>query len=488
MVNDSLINQMVQDAVKHAMEAKKKAEIEAKTETQLNELLKRTVDKKGFSSEEVQELALIYKTLAPNDTTSPISIKMMNEFCMELEEKYPSEYQKMRWYFRMEEDGMTERKREKIALSVEKFLDKFRTVENCYKYSKGFKEMSDRVACKLDASTDITTLERVKWLRMWLFLIKDQSLFWYDTEDVFVKDGKDGEKKKKIVLIDHRERERLDRETYITPDKMMSVLENENFSAWPDGCIILEMLKAFLSLFPQEIQDDVIRFAELDRNEHSFLNAGEIRNRLKKKLFPIFWVSGTSFFFTKPGIGVSREEFIPLIITASKKGFENLPTFIPAGFEDEDKDGAKDKSKSKILCYDLGDIEDKGEIKSFAVSCKDEFDMYIEVYKWLTMHPDFKFGADENKKTLKAYGIQGFDDEQCVEKSDWFKEIAKKMQMQEGKSELKSALKRVQKSGRDSASKRDIKYLNYFEYMMKKNPKALPRNVVNLYGKVFFNK
>ena len=460
------VTQMVEEA-KMTMEAQKKAANESKTEIELKKLLKRTVDKEGFTPDEIQELALIYKNLAPNDTTSYISIRMMNEFCMEMKEQYPNEYQKMRWYFKMEPNEMTQRKREKIALSVEKFLDKFRTVENCYKYSKGFKEMSDRIACKLDAPENMQPVERVKWLRMWFFLIRNQNLFWNDTES----DGG----------INIYQSDRFDKEGYLTPDIMIEQ-EEKSFSILPEGCIILDMVKAFINLYSKEIQDEIIRFAELDRNEHYILDPREIRNNLKKKIFPVRWISGTNYFLTKLGISLSRKEFITFVVDANKKGFKNLPTF-----EQEMVDPYNHYAIKPFVCYELGEILVEGEQRSFAVSSEEEFKMYIEVYKWISLHPDFKFGAEEDsKKTLKEYGIQCFVDEQKIENADWFSDITQKMKSAEGKSEMKSALKRIQRLGRESASKRDIKYLNYFEYLMKKNPKDLPRNVVNLYGKVFF--
>ena len=455
---------MVSEAINWTREAKKKTEIDSKAEVQLKRLIARAVEYDGFTSKEIQEFVLIYKNLAPNDTNGPISIKMMQEFCAEMEEKYPKEYQKMRCYFRMDSE-ITDKKKEKLSNFVESFLNRFRTVENCYRYSKGFKETADRISQKLDAPDEIGTIEKVKWIRLWFFIIRDQNLFWND-----IKPNR---------MINVTESDLFDREGYLTPDILIQ-LEKEFFSVIPDKAIILDMLKAFVNLYPKETQKDLIRFAELDRNEPDCLNPGHIRRELKKKIFPVMWISGTGYFLTKPGIEVSRKEFITLTIDAFKKGFKNLHTF-----EKEGTDTFSHFAKRKFKCYELGEVVVNGEQKIFAVTSENELKMYIEVYKWISAHPNFKFGADDNKKTLSEYGLDGFGDEQSIETSEWFKKITQNIRTPEGAKDMTVALKRIKTFGESSASNNDIMYLKYFKYMMKKDSRRLPKNVVNLYGKIF---
>ena len=85
------------------------------------------------------------------------------------------------------------------------------------------------------------------------------------------------------------------------------------------------------------------------------------------------------------------------------------------------------------------------------------------------------------KKTLKEYGLEGLLETQ----NGWFKEIEQKVKTPKGAMDMTAALKRIKTFGEASASKTDIEYLRYFKYEMKNNPKNLPKNIVNLYGKIF---
>lgn len=455
------LDRMVSEAVRLVEEAKKKAEKSNESETKLNRLLERVVEYEDFTTYEVQQLALMYMNLAPEDISEPISIKMMDGFLKEVVEKnYPEEYKKIRRYYDFK-NPLPDKKIKKLEIFVNSFWNRLRTVENCYKYSKGFKEMSDRIASKLDAPKDLGVVERCKWLRLWLFIIRDQSFFWND------------------IKIDKRvnveESIKFDREVYLTPEVMI-MLEKAFFSEIPDNSILLDIIKAFINLYPEKIQKEIIRFAELDKNEPDCLNAGYIRRNLKKKLFPVIWISGTGYFFTRPGIEVSREEFMTLTVEAYKKGLKNLETFYKEGI-----DPFNNFSKKKFTCYELGEITVDGKEKTFAVTSEEELKMYIEVYKWILAHPDFKFGAGEEKKTLKEYGLEGLLETQ----NDWFKEIEQKVKTPKGAMDMTAALKRIKTFGEASASKTDIEYLRYFKYEMKNNPKNLPKNIVNLYGKIF---
>ena len=92
---------------------------------------------------------------------------------------------------------------------------------------------------------------------------------------------------------------------------------------------------------------------------------------------------------------------------------------------------------------------------------------------------------DDNKKTLSEYGLNGWRDEQSIETSEWFKKITQNIRTPEGAKDMAVALKRIKTFGESSASNNDIMYLKYFKYMMKKDSRRLPKNVVNLYGKIF---
>ena len=261
------------------------------------------------------------------------------------------------------------------------------------------------------------------------------------------------------------------------------------------------------------------------------------------------WVSGLSYFFTKPGIQTSKIDFMANAVKAYKnKKLEELPVF------EKKATDAYDHFKTKVFkCYEIStEITDKyvdgQQIQYvFAVTNKQEFEMYAEVYKWLLAHPDFKFGADGEEKTLAEYGMldllkeypkiedmvstwaveMGFASNEedvnldCImqiiepEKelyeemfdsymegkingNDIFEKIGfstdfqakvclsktTKLVMKEG-SNMAAALKRVKTFGTNSAIKSDIVYLEIFKYMMSNKKEELPKNTVKLYGKAF---
>ena len=50
---------------------------------------------------------------------------------------------------------------------------------------------------------------------------------------------------------------------------------------------------------------------------------------------------------------------------------------------------------------------------------------------------------------------------------------------------MAAALKRIKMFGTAQAIKSDLIYLEIFKYMLSEKPENLPKNMVNLYGKVF---
>lgn len=522
------------EQLKLALEAKKRQEEAVKPENILNSLVKRCVEKGKMTDTEVKQYALMYRDLAPEDISGKISVRRMKSFLNSMEKDYPADVARVRAYYDLE-TPLPEKKIRKLNNFVQSFWSRCRTVENCYKYSHSFFYMAKRIAKKLDAPEDMGVIERCKWLRIWLFLIKDQSFFWNDI--------------KENGYVDQKASEMFDKTVYLNPE-IMVILEESNFSNVPDGIILLDMIKAFINLYPEEVQRKVLRFGELDGiNQVDDLRAGYVRQNLKKKLFPVMWVSGLSYFFTKPGIQTSKIDFMANAVKAYKnKKLEELPFF------EKKATDAYDHFKTKVFkCYEIStEITEKyvdgQQIQYvFAVTNKQELEMYAEVYKWLLAHPDFKFGADGEEKTLAEYEMldllkedqtledmistwaveMGFASNEedvnldCImqiikpEKelyeemfdsymegkingNDIFERIGfstdfqakvclsktTKLVMKEG-SNMAAALKRVKTFGTNSAIKSDIVYLEIFKYMMSNKKEELPKNTVKLYGKAF---
>ena len=522
------------EQLKLALEAKKRQEEAAKPENILDALVKRCVEKGKMTDTEVKQYALMYRDLAPEDISGKISVRRMKSFLKSMAIDYPADVARVRAYYDLE-TPLPEKKMRKLNNFVQSFWSRCRTVENCYKYSHSFFYMANRIAKKLDAPEDMGVIERCKWLRIWLFLIKDQSFFWNDI--------------KENGYVDQKASEMFDKTVYLNPE-IMVILEESNFSNVPDGIILLDMIKAFINLYPEEVQRKVLRFGELDGiNQVDDLRAGYVRQNLKKKLFPVMWVSGLSYFFTKPGIQTSKIDFMANAVKAYKnKKLEELPVF------EKEATDAYDHFKTKVFnCYEIStEITDKyvdgQQIQYvFAVTNKQELEMYAEVYKWLLAHPDFKFGADGEEKTLAEYGMldllkeypkiedmvstwaveMGFASNEedvnldCImqiiepekelyeemfesymeggiDGNDIFEKIGfstdfqakvclsktTKLVMKEG-TNMTAALKRVKTFGTNSAIKSDIVYLEIFKYMMSNKKEELPKNTVKLYGQAF---
>ena len=520
---EEYFNKMIEEAVKQknlkSSNIQTEKSQEESEEQKLEKLVKRAVERDGVSEYEVEQLVLIYKDLAPEDTESPISIKMLNKFLENVvKPASPTGYAKLRKFYNFREYICSEFKMRKFEIWRENFFKQFRTVEYCYQYSKGFKDMADRISKKLKAPESMGTVERCKWLRIWSVVLKDQGYHWKD-----VVNGR----------IDINQSRWFNKNFYFTPEVMIS-MEKDCFENVPDGALLLEMIQNLIALYPEDLQKEIRKFGELDENvpDLDCLKAEEIRNKLKKKLFPVLWVSGLGYYCTEQGIKTAKPEFLESAVKVYKDGnLDGLETF-----EQEAINPYNNFLREKFKCYELyTESIDEEYQRVLAIISWDELKMYIEVYKWLSSHSDFKFGPDN--KTLSEYGI----DNMLLElNSKWFLEMklvcseddinwmlfekiingneeymakylkgeltaedlfnaigfssvkqAKLCCNKETKLILKEeekmavALKRVKMFGTAQSIKSDLIYLEIFKYMLSEKPENLPKNMVNLYGKVF---
>ena len=69
----------------------------------------------------------------------------------------------------------------------------------------------------------------------------------------------------------------------------MISMEKDCFENVPDGALLLEMIQNLIALYPEDLQKEIRKFGELDENvpDLDCLKAEEIRNKLKKKMFPL---------------------------------------------------------------------------------------------------------------------------------------------------------------------------------------------------------
>ena len=410
LTKDEFMEDFANAKVKEALEAKKAFEAkkvsgakteeekseEEKSEEILDSWMSRCIQKDNMSVREIKKYVLMYRDLANEDVNGKISVRRMKQFFNELKKNYPDEAYKVELYYDIE-NGLSTKRKFKLNNAVQAFWNKCRTVENAYKYCHEFHFMANRIASKLDAPEDMGVIERCKWIRLWYFLIKDQNLFWLDI--------------KKYGVVNPEESKRYDREAYLTPETMLNF--EEELAGMPDGNILLEMIQSFLNFYPEKVQRDVLRFGELDgKNEPGDLRLGSIRNNLKKKLFPTNWVNGMATFFSNYGIQTMSAKLLMLCLETYKQG--NLKEF-PI-FEQISVDPFNGYKMKKFKCYQIdSEIKEKEGQKVnyiYAVSCKEELDMYVQVYKWLLEHKDVKFGyKDEEKKTLEDYNMMNLLEE-----------------------------------------------------------------------------
>lgn len=358
-------------------------------ENEVDRLLERVIDRDKFSYNEARAYATIYQNLAPGDVAGKISAMRVKNFMEHFIQKdNPSIYKKMCIFYGLSEEGnYNEKKCSKINNLIQNYMDGIRSVENAMSYSVSFEEAANKMALKLDAPEGMSVVERVKWIRLWFIAIRNQEFFYNEI---------DGNGKIRGINVT-----REVNDMYIFPESM--ILLNESFlSKLNDGEILYDMIKSFVDSYPTDVQRAVYRFAELDGvNRPDSCRLGRIREDVKKKLFPNSWRSSTSFFMCKTGIKYMIPEHLRMAVLAFKNGgVANMPVLkieIPDVFN-----GYK---KRKVTAYKYGETQVNGNPIELGVTGEQELMLYVNLYKWLVEHPDFRFGKED--KTLEEYGLAG---------------------------------------------------------------------------------
>ena len=355
-------------------------------ENEVERLLKRVIDRDKFSYNEAKAYAIIYQNLAPGDVTGKISAMRVKKFMEDFIQKdNPSIYKKMYIFYGLSEEKYNEKKRSKINNLIQNYMDGIRSVENAMSYSISFAEAATKMAAKIDAPEEMSVVERIKWIRLWFIVIRNQEFFYNEI---------DGNGRNRGINVT-----REVNDMYIFPESM--ILLNETFlSKLDDGEILYDMIKAFVDSYPKDVQRAVYRFAELDGvNRPDSCKLGRIREDVKKKLFPNSWRSSTSFFMCKTGIKYMIPKHLEMALLAYKNGgISNMPVIkveIPDVFN-----GYK---KRKVTVYKYGETKVNGTTIELGVTGEQELMLYVNLYKWLVEHPDFKFGKED--KTLEEYGL-----------------------------------------------------------------------------------
>ena len=355
-------------------------------ENEVERLIERVIDRDQFSYNEARAYATIYQHLAPGDVAGKISAMRVKNFMEHFIQKdNPSIYKKMCIFYGLSEEEYDKKKCSKINNLIQNYMDGIRSVENAMSYSASFEEAANEMAPKLDAPEEMSVEEKVKWIRLWFIVIRNQELFYNEI---------DGNGKIRGIDVT-REVNNM----YIFPESM--ILLNESFlSKLDDGEIVYDMIKSFINSYPTDVQRIVYRFAELDGvNRPDSCRLGRIREDVKKKLFPNSWRSSTTFFMCKTGIKYMIPKHLEMAVLAYKNGgISNMPV---GKFEILDVfNGYK---KRKVTVYKYGETQVNGNTIELGVTCKQELMLYVNLYKWLMDHPDFKFGKEE--KTLEEYGL-----------------------------------------------------------------------------------
>ena len=359
--------------------------LEKEGEKEVERLLERVIDRDKFSYKEARAYAIIYQNLAPGDVAGKISAMRVKKFMEEFIQKdNPSIYKKICIFYGLSEDTY-QKKHSKINDLIQNYLDGIRSVENAMSYSISFAEAATAMAPKLDAPEEMSVVERVKWIRLWFIAIRNQEFFYNEI---------DGNGQIRGINIT-REVNNM----YIFPESM--ILLNESFlSKLDDGEILYDMIKAFIDSYPKDVQRAVYRFAELDGvNRPDSCRLGRIREDVKKKLFPNSWRSSTSFFMCKTGIKYMISKHLEMALLAFKNGgIANMPVF-----KNEIRDVFNNYKRRNVTVYKYGETKVNGRDIELGVSGEQELMLYVNLYKWLVEHPDFKFGKED--KTLEEYGL-----------------------------------------------------------------------------------
>lgn len=344
------------------------------------------LEKMGLDEYNVIKLLLLYRDLAPGDEDGPISIVMIRDFLENVIRTDESGYNKLISYYDWlisKEKCSSKKKEEKMRNAVSIILESYRTIENAYQYSFEFKTVADKMAPKLKAPNEMSVIDRVKWLRIWVIILCDQNLFWGDI-------GKNGKLRKKQEIDAFNQ-------LHFYPESLFFVWR-EYLQHLPDESIIYEMMKKMIELSSKKAQDAVMRYGELDRNYPDTMKIEHIRNSVKKLLFPRPWRVQSTCLCTIMGLKNFHEDTMKNAVLAWKNGIENMPKFEMSYIDIYD--GCKRKTQTYYQ-YMTKKKSDK-EI-SLGVTCEHELRMYVEAYKWLLKHPDFTFGTES--KTLEEYGM-----------------------------------------------------------------------------------
>ena len=517
---EAYFEKMVSEAVNRTQKVKNKMGLENAIKLRkLNSVMERVIEIEGMDSYEAEQLGLMYNNLAPDDTSHEISAKMMKAFLEEtVKIQNPEAYEKICRYYDFK-NPLPDKQMKKLGRLVENIWNRYRTVEYCYLYSKAFNEFVDKYAVKVDAD-GLDDLEKIKWLRLWLLVIKDQGFFWTDI------------KPNGTIIIS--EQLKFDREAYLFPDCML-YLEEYIREYLPDKALNVEMLKRFIGLYPEDVQKQVYTWAELDGDTSgNMLRAGEVRMEIKRKLFPITWMSPMSLFCLNNNMKDNNPEYLEAAVTAYKNGgVESLDRIEQKGTDPFDRFKVK-----SFKSYEVYASEENGIKKVLVVNSQQELEMFVEVYKYLLEHPDFKFGPEDkniheygmdnllrdepelNTEWLWEMGLIDTDDDinwECFDKvlegkEEFMNQYLKGEISAEGlydilgfatdmqakvccnkktrlvpaeASKMSAALKRVKMFGEAGAIKSDKIYLEIFKYMLSEKPEELPKTMVNLYGKIF---
>lgn len=358
----------------------------APTVSKENWLYVRVIDKDIMSKREALAYARIYLDLAPADPHDSISVQRVKTFLEQVVcEENPSMYQKIMSYYEVIEDNnFSEQKAKKIKNQIEYYFQNVCSLKNAMMYSVNFEEAANQMASKLDAPEDMSILERVKWLRVWLVILKDHEFFWPELDQKRLFRG-------------------ANVSNYINSINLLpEVLIHLNeiyFSCLPDEEISLEIIQDFLATYPEDVQKEVFRFAEFDSDIPYTLRFERIRINVKQKLFPNSCRSDLSFFCTKFGI----KHFAPRNLELAVKAYKNGGISTLPEMEGQIVDVFNNYRKKSIVCYKYGENVFKGKTVELGVTSEHELELYAILYKWLLAHPDFRFGIEN--KTLEEYGM-----------------------------------------------------------------------------------
>lgn len=238
---EDYFNKMIGEAVKRTKEAEKKIGLEDDIQLRkVNSVMARVTEFEEMDSYEAEQLGLMYNNLAPDDISHPISAKMVKAFLEKtVKVQRPEAYEKILRYYDFK-NPLPDKQMKKLGIFVENVWNQYRTVEYCYKYSKSFYEFVNKYASKVDAE-GLNNIEKIKWLRLWIFIIKDQGFYWNDIRP----DEK----------IDVNDRQKFDRGVYLFPDTMLYL--ESYVSEMPEASLNVEMLKRLIGLYPEDVQKKI---------------------------------------------------------------------------------------------------------------------------------------------------------------------------------------------------------------------------------------